>query len=86
MTTPVRQDEELTVSPLVGAQATGDSVGMSVMALPSKANPPHAYRNLDNEADIQGPEDYWDRVSGRPDKPAADSTHATSTRNIGSLL
>jgi len=78
------ESEGLTAFPLVGAEATDKRVAMSVMALPRQAKSPRAYRNLNNEADIQGPEDYWNRVSGCSSD--ADHTHLTSTQSIKSLL
>jgi len=35
---------------------------------------PHAYRNLNDKSDIQGPEDYWNRVSWRSNEPTTNHT------------
>jgi len=51
------ESEGLTAFPLVEAEATDRREAVSVMALPRWAIP-RAYRNLNNESDIQGPEDY----------------------------
>jgi len=75
-----------TVFPLVGVEATDMWVTMSVMASSRKAKLPRAYRNLHNKTNIQGPEDYWNRISGRSSEQTTDFTYPTLTRSIESLL
>lgn len=83
---PVNEIEGPTVFRPAVAEETDKRVTMSVMALPSRVKSPHAYRNLNNKTNIQGPEDYWNRVSWRSREPTAGFTHPTSMRSRGCLL
>lgn len=49
---------------------------MSVMASPGEAKLPPAYRNLNNERNVQAPQNCWNRISGGSSEVAADFAHA----------
>jgi hypothetical protein len=67
------------------AEATDKWVTVSVMALPGRAKLPHAYRSLNDKSDVQGPEDYWNRVSWRSNEPTTDFTYPALKRSIEPL-
>jgi hypothetical protein len=83
---PVDESKGPTVFPLVGAEATDRWVTISLMALPGEAKLPRTYRNLDNKADVQDPEDYLNRVSRPSSEAVADFTNPTSTQSKEFLL
>lgn len=85
MNLSVNDSEGPTVFHPAVAEATDEQVVVSVMVLPRRAKSPRAHRRLNNKANVQGSEDYWNRISGRSSEATADCAHPTSTRNIESL-